>query len=113
MSACDSTRIPSRSTSLSCTSRSLPTNADRSIRPGRGFAQAASLVDPDYDGWLTHDGWAVYDKFLKAGHQSCVAHLIRRCRDMAALATPMAARFPLRVQALLEDALALRDRYLT
>jgi transposase len=83
------------------------------ILPGRGFAQAASLVDPDYDGWLTHDGWAVYYKFLKAGHQSCVAHLIRRCRDMAALATPMAARFPLRVKALLEEALALRDRYLT
>jgi transposase len=83
------------------------------ILPGRGFAQAASLVDPDYDGWLTHDGWAVYYKFLKAGHQSCVAHLIRRCRDMAAVATPIAARFPLRVKALLEDGLALRDRYHT
>jgi transposase len=83
------------------------------ILPGRGFAQAASLVDPDYDGWLTHDGWAVYYKFLKAGHQSCLAHLIRRCRDMAAVATPIAARFPLRVKALLEEGLALRDRYHT
>lgn len=83
------------------------------ILPGRGFAQAASLVDPDDDGWLTHDGWAVYYKFLKAGHQSCIAHLIRRCRDMAAVATPIAARFPLCVKALLEEALALRDRYHT
>ena len=65
----------------------------------------------DYAGWLTHDGWAVYYKFLKAGHQSCVSHLIRRCRDMAAVATPVAARFPLRVKALLEEGLALRDRY--
>jgi len=81
------------------------------ILPGRGFVQAASLVGPDYDGWLTHDGWAVYYKFLKAGHQSCVSHLIRRCRDLAAVATPAAARFPLRVKALLEDGLALRDRY--
>jgi transposase len=81
------------------------------ILPGRGFDQAASLVGAEYDGWLTHDGWAVYYKFLKAGHQSCVAHLIRRARDMAAAATPAAARFPLRVKALLETGLALRDRY--
>jgi len=83
------------------------------ILPGRGFAQAASLVGAEYDGWLTHDGWAVYYKFLKAGHQSCVAHLIRRCRDLAAMATPAAARFPLRVKAVLEGGLALRDRYHT
>jgi len=83
------------------------------ILPGRGFAQAASLLGAEYDGWLTHDGWAVYYKFLKAGHQSCVSHLIRRCRDLAAVATPAAARFPLRVQAVLEEGLALRDRYAT
>jgi len=39
------------------------------------------------------------------------AHLIRRCRDLAERATPAAARFPLRVKALLEKGLALRDRY--
>lgn len=81
------------------------------ILPGRGFAQAAAVLGAEYDGWLTHDGWAVYDKFLKASHQSCVAHLIRRCRDLAAGARPAAARFPRRVQALLEEGLALRDRY--
>jgi len=81
------------------------------ILPGRGFAQAASLLGADYDGWLTHDGWAVYYKFLKAGHQSCISHLSRRCRELAAAATPGAARFPLRVKALLEVGLALRDRY--
>ena len=81
------------------------------ILPGRGFAQAASLLDVDYDGWLTHDGWRVYYKFLKAGHQSCVQHLIRRCRELATITTPAAARFPLAVKALLEDGLALRDRY--
>jgi transposase len=81
------------------------------ILPGRSFTQAASLLGTEYDGWLTHDGWAVYYKFLKAGHQSCLAHLIRRCRDLAAVATPAAARFPRRVKALLEEGLALRDRY--
>jgi transposase len=81
------------------------------ILPGRGFEQAASLLGKDYDGWLTHDGWAVYYKFLKAAHQSCVGHLIVRCRKMASVATPTAARFPLQVKALLEQALSLRDRY--
>jgi transposase len=82
------------------------------ILPGRGFAEAARILGAEYAGWLIHDGWAVYYKFLKAAHQSCVAHLIRRCRDMAEVATPAAARFPLAVKQLLEDGLALRDRYL-
>ena len=82
------------------------------ILPGRGFAEAAGILGAEYAGWLIHDGWAVYYKFLKAAHQSCVAHLIRRCRDMAEVATPAAARFPLAVKQLLEEGLALRDRYL-
>jgi len=82
------------------------------ILPGRGFAEAAAILGAEYAGWLIHDGWAVYYKFLKAAHQSCVAHLIRRCRDLAEVATPAAARFPLAVQELFEEGLALRDRYL-
>jgi transposase len=82
------------------------------ILPGRGFAQAASILGAEYAGWLIHDGWRVYYKFLKAAHQSCAGHLIRRCRDLAAVATPAAAAFPLAVKQLLEEGLALRDRYL-
>ncbi len=82
------------------------------ILPGRGFAEAAAILGAEYAGWLIHDGWAVYYKFLKAAHQSCVAHLIRRCRDLAEVATPAAARFPLAVKQLFEEGLALRDRYL-
>ena len=81
------------------------------ILPGRGFKQAAALLGADYDGWLTHDGWAVYYKFLQASHKKCNQHLLRRCQDMAKVASPAATRFPLRVQALLEEGLALRDRY--
>jgi transposase len=81
------------------------------ILPGRGFPQAAALLGADYDGWLTHDGWKVYYKFLRAGHQSCISHLLRRCRDMAEMSTPAAACFPLQVKAILEKGLALRDRY--
>lgn len=82
------------------------------ILPGRGFAEAAAILGAEYAGWLIHDGLALYYKFLKAAHQSCVAHLIRRCRDMAAVASPAAAHFPLAVKQLLEQGLALRDRYL-
>jgi Transposase IS66 family len=65
----------------------------------------------DYAGWLTHDGWAVYYKFLKAAHQRCNAHLIVRCRKMAEAASATASRFPLQVKSLLEEALQLRDGY--
>jgi transposase len=81
------------------------------ILPGRGFEQAAALLGPDYDGWLTHDGWQVYYKFLRASHQSCNFHLLHRCEEMAKVASAAAARFPLGVKALLEEGLALRDRY--
>ncbi|MFY9529605.1 MAG: IS66 family transposase [Candidatus Acidiferrales bacterium] len=81
------------------------------ILPGRGFEQAASLLGADYEGWLNHDGWAVYYKFLRAGHQSCISHLIRRCRDMLEVCSPIAAHFPSAVKATLEKGLALRDRY--
>jgi transposase len=82
------------------------------ILPGRGFVEAATILGAEYAGWLIHDGWAVDYKFRKAAHQSCVAHLIRRCRDLAEVAAPSAARFPLAVKQLLEEGLALRDRYL-
>src|SRR5207245_5110354 len=52
------------------------------ILPGRGFPQAASILGADYEGWLTHDGWKVYYKFLRASHQSCLRHLLRRCENL-------------------------------
>jgi transposase len=82
------------------------------ILPGRGFAEAAEILGAEYAGWLIHDGLQLYYKFLKAAHQSCVAHLIRRCRDLAEVAPAAAARFPLAVKQMLEEGLALRDRYL-
>src|SRR5207253_8605181 len=46
-------------------------------------AEAASILGAEYAGWLIHAGLQIYYKFLKAAHQSCAAHLIRRCRDLA------------------------------
>lgn len=52
------------------------------IQPGRGFKQAAEVLGPDFDGFLVRDGWSIYRQFVRATHQSCLAHLLRRCREM-------------------------------
>ena len=83
------------------------------ILPGRGFSQLAWIVGADYEGFLVHDGWAPYYKFAgeNAFHQSCLNHLISRCKDLAEILSRSAARFPLAVKSLLQRALAWRDRY--
>ena len=81
------------------------------VLPGRGFAQASALIGADYAGGLEHDGWSVYYQFEKALHQSCVSHIVRRCRDLVEIVSAPAAAFPLAVLGLLEKALALRNRY--
>ena len=65
------------------------------IRPGRGFDDAATILGANFDGVLVRDGWAPYRGCTQALHQTCLAHLVRRART---------------VQAVLTDALALRDR---
>ena len=81
------------------------------IQPGRGFPQAAAVLGEEYAGDLTHDGWPVYEKFLRAIHQTCLGHLDRRCQEMIALSrSAAAARFPQQVRAILQAAWALRDR---
>jgi transposase len=81
------------------------------ILPGRGFVQAASILGEDYAGFLNHDGWQPYYRFPHAFHQTCLSHLIRRCKDMIETASGAAARFPQAVMQSLRDGLALRDRY--
>jgi len=81
-----------------------------SIQPGRGFEQAVAVLGAEYDGFLVRDGWIVYRSFSRAIHQTCVAHLLRRCREMMAVARPGAAEFPRTVKGILQHSLRLRDR---
>jgi transposase len=81
------------------------------ILPGRGYEQAVTILGAEYDGFLTHDGWAPYYRFQLAFHQSCLAHLLKRCREMAQVASPAALVFPRAVENLLLTSLELRDRY--
>ena len=78
------------------------------IRSGRGFDDAATVLGTDFAGVLVRDGWAPYRRFTHALHQSCLAHLIRRARQLRTdhPRSPWAAR----VQAVLQAALTLRDR---
>jgi transposase len=77
----------------------------------RGAEVAESILGSDYAGGMTHDGWAPYDRFWRAVHQTCLAHLLRRCAEMLLTASRGAVRFPRQVKALLTDGLELRDRY--
>ena len=79
------------------------------IRPGRGFVDAATILGVDFAGVLARDGWAPYRRFVHADHQTCLAHLLRRCRllQIDHPRSPFAAR----VQSALQQALALRDRH--
>lgn len=54
------------------------------IAPGRGFDDAALVLGADYAGVLERDGWAPYRRFAAATHQTCLAHLLRRCRELLA-----------------------------
>jgi transposase len=80
------------------------------IPDGRGFEQAAWVLGADYSGFLVRDGWSVYRQFVHAYHQTCLAHLLRRCREMGMVLGSRAGRFPLRVQSILQQSLRLRDR---
>jgi transposase len=81
------------------------------ILPGRGYEQSQVILGAGYAGFLVHDGWVPYYRFLLAGHQSCLNHLLTRCREMAQILSPAASAFPLAVEHLLEASLTLRDRY--
>jgi transposase len=78
------------------------------IQPGRGFEEAATVLGAGFAGVLIRDGWAPYRRFDQAGHQTCLAHLLRRCRTLQR--DHHDHRFAPRVQRILQHALRVRDR---
>jgi transposase len=78
------------------------------IQAGRGFPQAAAILGADYDGVLVRDGWAPYRQFEDAAHQTCLAHLLRRSRELTS--DHPRAEWPARITDVLQRALAVRDR---
>ena len=82
------------------------------IDPHRSAAVLERVIGGDWDGILSHDGFASYDRFTGAVHQQCVAHVLRRAREMLETATRGAVRFPRQVIELFTDAIHLRRRHL-
>jgi transposase len=70
------------------------------------------VIGIDWEGVLVHDGFASYDRFTAAIHQQCVAHLLRRARELLESATRGAVRFPRQVVALITGAVHVRNGHL-
>ena len=85
-----------------------PATTVYAIEPGRGYPQAAALLGNDFAGVLVRDGWAPYRQFTAATHQSCLAHLLRRCRLLRA--DHPHSRVVTDIQTDLQRALELRAR---
>lgn len=81
------------------------------IEQGRGYAEAAKLLGEDFEGVLCVDGWAPYRGFDHAQIQTCLAHLLRRSKELReAPPTAACAAWFESVAAVLHEALALRKR---
>jgi len=80
------------------------------IRPGRGHDVLERILGARWSGGITHDGLASYNWLQRARHQQCLAHLIRRAKELLETTVGAAARFPHAVLGLLGDSFALRDR---
>ena len=52
------------------------------ICPGRGFDDATTVLGADFAGVLVRDGWVSYRCYREALHQSCLNHLLRRCKEL-------------------------------
>lgn len=76
----------------------------------RGLEASRRIIPEDYAGTLVHDGFKAYERFSLATHQTCVAHLLRRCHELLDVARGGAVHFPRRVKAILLEGLELRDR---
>ncbi len=78
------------------------------ICPGRGFDDAATVLGADFAGVLVRDGWVSYRCYREALHQSCLNHLLRRCKELQE--DHPHSLWAGQVQAVLQTGLAVRDR---
>lgn len=79
----------------------------------RSAAVLERVLGADWDGVLSHDGWASYNcQFPEAIHQQCLAHLLRRAQTLQEQASGGGVRFPRQMIALLTEAIHERNRCL-
>lgn len=81
------------------------------IERGRGFPEASKILGEAYAGVIGADGWAPYRRFTKAQRQTCLAHLLRRCRELLEVPPNVdCAAYVGEIKSVLQQALALRDQ---
>jgi hypothetical protein len=80
------------------------------IRRSRGHAVVEEVLGETFPGILVSDGLPTYDAAAAAGKQQCLAHLLKRCRQIKAVKTRGAVRFPRAVAGLLRAAMDLDRR---
>jgi transposase len=81
------------------------------VDPRRSAEVLERVIGPDWDGLLSHDGFASYDRFTAATHQQCLAHVLRRAREMLESAIRGAVHFPRQVIGLFTEAIHLRNDF--
>ena len=81
------------------------------IDPHRSADALERVIGRDWDGILVHDGYSSYDRFAEAVHQQCLAHVLRRARELLATAVRGAVRFPRAVIDLFTGAVHLRNQF--
>ncbi len=81
------------------------------IDPSRDASVTIDLLGIDWGGDMIHDGWAPYSQFMAAWHQQCLAHPMRRAKELLESAVGAAKLFPRQAIDLLKDSLAWRDRH--
>lgn len=79
------------------------------VAHGRGFDQATEVIDADFTGTIVRDGWAPYRQYQAATHQTCLAHITRRCDELIQSLPEWARGTPRQVRDILGQALDARD----
>jgi transposase len=79
------------------------------IDPSRAHEVVEDILGSDYAGVLVSDCFLAYDP-LTCTQSKCVAHLLRRCREVQELKSGRAVQFTRDLARLLRAALTLKDR---
>ena len=64
------------------------------------------VLGADFAGFLVR-ALSLYRQFIHALYQTCLAHLLRRCREMILVARPGGAEFPRTIETILQQSLQL------
>jgi hypothetical protein len=82
-----------------------------SIQPERGFEQGRSDAGSILRGLSVAGRWSIYPQSVQALHQTCLSHLLRRCRELISVAGRKEAQLLCTAKNILQQSLQLRDRH--